>query len=563
MSTTLNIQNLNSNYGCNPKLNFEQNPIETTLIKSEVSNTTNADGSSSPILGRVTEAAAGPLLVSPQMYASPEALSPAELDEFAEVLASLRPQPPASASSSSSEDSDSSCSVSRTPIRAISFDSPSSSSPNKRKALPIEDSVFRPLELDFDDAVDVDFNKENESEVNSSAAAASPTKKPKHVSPLKQKRPINATVQAVGSTPAKVANFKAKEKVKTLDTLNQKKEEEAKNKKADISNLSAAGKSTAPAGAAAAVATPFTLKRVKKVEVETRKAAACSVTSLLTNQTTPQARELAKFRAFLKPFQLAAKTFMESLLAPIRIEGMTSDNKMLYIGHEKFKIDKLNIGGNCQFIFRFTEDKEITIANVTVHVRDLIIKVASPLETPGKDVALGRDTAVACLLLGNHLGMPIPKPYIVGDKGKIWIFHKVPHTVSCAAWKNAADIDNVLNQKPQSKKLFGFAKNWLTVAAQQGRIHNRELIADFYPRNVMLEKDGTYTFVDPSCPGAEDDEWEGNLNGFLIAWSNGSLSAFNSLIADFPDSVKAKMYKYLAEEMKDNGGVFPVSSSSI
>lgn len=120
-------------------------------------------------------------------------------------------------------------------------------------------------------------------------------------------------------------------------------------------------------------------------------------------------------------------------------------------------------------------------------------------------------------------GVPTPKVYVepktyVDDtksrKGGFYIMEKMVEQVTCDGWKNAKSWKDV---SPQDKKVLRFARQWL----QRGYQEKKVIVADFYPRNVMLDSEGEPRIVDF---GEFDSEIapEKQLDSMKKAWSAGN-----------------------------------------
>lgn len=83
----------------------------------------------------------------------------------------------------------------------------------------------------------------------------------------------------------------------------------------------------------------------------------------------------------------------------------------------------------------------------------------------------------------------------------------------------------------QTPALLEFAKHWLTRMAAEGK----DVINDFYPRNVMQKSDGSFCIIDFTV--SNDEEWLYNLSRYVNAWSGGDHQAFEYLTSGFPPNV--------------------------
>lgn len=272
-------------------------------------------------------------------------------------------------------------------------------------------------------------------------------------------------------------------------------------------------------------------------------------------------------------------------------------HEKLHLFQQTYQISRLKVLGQNQIVYEFTEQKTIIINSETLNMQlDVLVKRTVPLETPGHEDEHGKALVLACQVY-KAIGLPTPKIRYISSDGKLCLVERMRKNVSCAAWGNGQNIEAVMKSDPKAKKLLEFAQKWLTVAAVQGEAllkleqeeikkeegspsktpehefdkllretskrvaFGKEVLPDFYPRNVMEGKDGELYFVDPSLPGS--NEWKPNLYGFLIAWSNQNQSAFDLYTSKFPPLTKDYMTNTLAEEMAANGGKFPVSESTV
>lgn len=199
--------------------------------------------------------------------------------------------------------------------------------------------------------------------------------------------------------------------------------------------------------------------------------------------------------------------------------------------------------GNFHKVYEFLEDVPVAVDDGG----SVILKCFNQQKDPKSLISVKNEDIAAYEQLLND-GVPQPKVYIRPDQfvdtddtnyGDFWIVEKMD---------GPAPIGE--------QYVLNFVKEWVTKSV----IENREIIPDFYPRNLMVKNEQCF-IVDPS-PVMDKDEWLENIYGTVIAWSNGSEEIYEFLTSDFPQSIKSVFNEMLIEQKKKFSGQFPLTDQS-
>jgi hypothetical protein len=228
-------------------------------------------------------------------------------------------------------------------------------------------------------------------------------------------------------------------------------------------------------------------------------------------------------------------------------EKMEIDGKVVAINGLELPIKELG-KGNFHKVFEFVGEAPVSILNNEYPADSIVLKSFNPLKDP-KQLLLVKDDDIAGYEFLLKEGIPQPKVYVRPDLfedskdpkyGDFWITERM---------EKLAPIGE--------QYVLDFVKIWLTKSADA----KREIIADFYPRNVMV-KAGKCYIVDPSLPD-EDDDWMENLFSFVIAWSDGKQETYDYLTTSpFPQKVKAVLDEILQEKKDADDGKFPTTNQT-
>lgn len=210
--------------------------------------------------------------------------------------------------------------------------------------------------------------------------------------------------------------------------------------------------------------------------------------------------------------------------------------KLLVLDGIEYPIQQLN-EGKYHKVFEFTENKEV------------VLRSMHPLKNPNQLTSILK-TDIAAYDALKREGVPLPRAYVRPDTfidavdpryGGFWILEKM---------ESPAPIGEPF--------VLEFVRKWVTKSAAE----KREIIFDFYPRNVMV-KEGSCYVVDPALPDDDDrDDWEENLFKVVIAWSNGQEEIYKFLTANFDSESKISFDNMLKEAKAKNEGRFPVTSQT-
>lgn len=208
------------------------------------------------------------------------------------------------------------------------------------------------------------------------------------------------------------------------------------------------------------------------------------------------------------------------------------------------------------YVYRLEEEKCIsfTTAKGTVEVdaRDVILKKLHPLKESGDNgkrsgvsdfVRIHRQSIGAYERLQRE-GINLPKAYVrpdqhTGQDGGYWIIERLPTGTKPTEWKEKKW--NELSST--TKKILDFVKDILTKEVKEVRI----IVGDFYPRNVMINREGQPCVID-FAPIKKN--WVKEVGSNLLAWSNQSRYIFEHLISGFPITTQQTMRTSLLEEGK-------------
>lgn len=234
---------------------------------------------------------------------------------------------------------------------------------------------------------------------------------------------------------------------------------------------------------------------------------------------------------------------------------------MIYINGVNHSLNRMG-EGQSHIVYEFVGEGGLEIHGKQHQNSSIVLKSVNVNKKGPNQVPKLNSEAIANYKSMLAEGLPVPKVFLFPDEtidtqdaknGGFWIIEKMKRKISCNAWKSINSVD-LLSQ--EDKRVLEFVRGCLTQSATE----SREVINDFYPRNVMINFQDTPCIVDFS--EAQNDEWEINLFGYLIAWSNGNEVIWNWLIAKFPEATKETMMKILAEKKAENSGSFPISKSS-
>lgn len=158
-------------------------------------------------------------------------------------------------------------------------------------------------------------------------------------------------------------------------------------------------------------------------------------------------------------------------------------------------------------------------------------------------------------------GAPLPPVHITPDKfedstdkgnGGFWIVEKMDSMPNPEAWKDITDVSQL---NSQNQKILQSVKNLLLINARA----KKDLVNDFFPRNVMLDKQGELKVVDFNVGRKK---WVNRLYKYTVAWSNGNEYVFHYLISDFEKGLQETMINRLRQHKEENGGAFPLTNQT-
>lgn len=228
---------------------------------------------------------------------------------------------------------------------------------------------------------------------------------------------------------------------------------------------------------------------------------------------------------------------------PLLGQNLDPMGKCVEIHGVAYKIEKLAEGKFHQ-VFEFVGEELVLGA---LQPSQIILKSLHPLKAPKQRMeTLKTDIAAYLYLLKENV--PQPRVYVRPDQfedmkdpkyGDFWILEKMERPA--------------LLDEPY---VLEFVRRWVTKSIEE----QREIIFDFYPRNIMVKKEQCYV-VDPSLPDDDErEEWLDNLFKEVIAWSNGKEETYQYLTANFDKKYKELFDAALLKEKAANQGQFPVKS---
>lgn len=203
--------------------------------------------------------------------------------------------------------------------------------------------------------------------------------------------------------------------------------------------------------------------------------------------------------------------------------------------------------GKYHKVYGFTGSANVEINDQVMDPEEIVLKCFNQQNDPVGLIRVKADDIKAYKHLKKEK-VPQPKAYIKPYKftdvknpkyGDFWINQKM---------EKLAPIDE--------KFVLKFVRKWITKSAEE----KREIIADFFPRNVMV-REGECYIVDPTLPD-EDDDWKDNLFEVIIAWSNKSQETYDFLTKDLPKTIKKDFMGRLWTRKLANDGNFPETSQT-
>lgn len=242
------------------------------------------------------------------------------------------------------------------------------------------------------------------------------------------------------------------------------------------------------------------------------------------------------------------KTPKMGLNSTVTINGMT------------YKIELIG-RGKLNHVYSFANTGTMQIDDSTfLDVTTIVIRCKNPLDGyKNAEPKMKRDLLAYDKLL--NAGVSLPKVYLRPDRfldkfdeenGGFWIIEKMASHVSCEGWKGTTPISQL---SMQDIKVLESVKKMLLINAA----HCADIVNDFYPRNVMLNRQGELCLIDFSLSNEDSHEWIGNLYHYIIAWSNGNEQVFHYLLSDFTEDLKNRLIRKLASTVAGNGGAFPIT----
>lgn len=303
-------------------------------------------------------------------------------------------------------------------------------------------------------------------------------------------------------------------------------------------------------------AVPDTFQLVRRVAIDAALVATSipSSTEQIPDPLLADASSLINQEPFLlksRPVQrnIAAASRSRSESRPrvktAQIVNLPCEQKMIphLIFNGQYYQLKLLGEGNFHKVYSVATGTPLVINGVTIPTGDVVIKTfKGSLSDAQMAKAHASDLAGVDSLRNG--GVPMPHIYFSpdqvvdpsNDKNGFWVIQKMRSEVS------AADPD-----------AFEFAKLWLmrSIAA------NKEIINDFYSRNLMRDGSGAIRVVDCGEPerfdvdDAAENDFVMNLAGYLFHWSlGGNSEKLNALMEGYPEKLKSVLYLKIEAKIK-------------
>lgn len=242
---------------------------------------------------------------------------------------------------------------------------------------------------------------------------------------------------------------------------------------------------------------------------------------------------------FVKAFEDLKRLFLtgwEWSFIPKKVKSVT-------IGGISCPIEKISTGqlATSHDVFRFTEEREVTLNGQMWNTRDLIVKQPKiDSRDPHRDIVVNDIVAYEVLA---EAGIPQPRCLVSFrnslERGNshcsgISVFEKMEKSVSCDAWDIKLNPNATFDAlDAHSKKLLRFIEELLYRSFQNPKM--LDIPADLYPRNVM-SNGGEFFVVDPELPRNSQK----NFMRYILAWSAGNRSVLDFLASRLPESATEK-----------------------
>lgn len=208
-----------------------------------------------------------------------------------------------------------------------------------------------------------------------------------------------------------------------------------------------------------------------------------------------------------------------------------------HCGLNNYPIKKIG-SGKFHAIYGFEKNMLKLPDGQQIDLSQVVLRTVSPQVIPKKipQVLKNDDTAYQYMCSNN---IPLPEVFFKGEtsidplnpsNGGFWLIERMKESISIEGWAGENNQKTLDQLAPKDRKVLEFAKGWLTKMAET----KSDLINDFYPRNVMWDKEGELKVVDFTEP---QKGWLNNLKSYLKKWSNGNKEVEAYLKKDMPKEV--------------------------
>ena len=237
----------------------------------------------------------------------------------------------------------------------------------------------------------------------------------------------------------------------------------------------------------------------------------------------------------------------------IEVEGVAEENlpRIFEMNGAFYNIELMSKGNNhCVYKFMDSEYMKNKVLKFVLNTKNnnSISKINSDAEASYKKMEENRvPLPIVYAMPSTFVDTQNPK------NGGFWLIEKMKEEVT-SNWPQGATMETLSSQ---DKAVVDFVKDILTTSAKL----EKEVVNDFFPRNVMRNEEGQLCVVDFSSEfKGEKWEFETYMFKYLLAWSNRNEHVWQYLIADFPEAAAARMTEMLNVEKAKFGGAFPAST---
>ncbi|KAF3362402.1 hypothetical protein PHSC3_000999 [Chlamydiales bacterium STE3] len=201
----------------------------------------------------------------------------------------------------------------------------------------------------------------------------------------------------------------------------------------------------------------------------------------------------------------------------------------LHIEGQPYPVIRIK-NGNYHFIYKFEKPGTLIYKEQCIDLQSVILRTRNPTCSV-KDVKDLVENDAKAVAYCHENGIPLPTYYLCPQdfidsqnikNGNFWLIEKMEKEVSTADWEEGQPFDSLSSQ---NRKVLDFVRFWL----EKSFAEKRDVINDFFPRNVMWDREGNLKIVDPSLP---EELWQLNLKNYITAWSANNDEVRKFLVAN-------------------------------